>query len=81
MRRRGTATRWEMYLSCALLDEEARHGYTVEYPKPWPDVLLIAERRKVWGEAIIATNWQPGKPDSVSDQLLRSLGPDGELLA
>ena len=54
--------RWfEMYLTVSLI----RKGLTVKCPKPGPDVLLTVDGRRIWIEAVCATEGQAGKPDSV----------------
>lgn len=56
---------WEMYLTCALLDHLPKYGYAVSCPKPGPDVLVERDGRRIWIEAIVATDGDPAKPDSV----------------
>lgn len=56
-----------MYLTCALLEHSSRLGYTVACMKPGPDVLLELKGRRIWIEAITATDGDPAKPDSVID--------------
>jgi hypothetical protein len=56
---------WEMYLTCTLLENASKFGYGVTCPKPGPDNLLSFSGRKVWIEAITASDGDPSKPDSV----------------
>jgi len=63
---------WEMYLTCALQDYVIGKGIAISCPKPGPDVLLEREGNRVWVEAVIATNGEPGRPDTVVDP-----DPDG----
>jgi hypothetical protein len=58
---------WEMYLTCALLDEASKRGYVLTCPKPGPDILLTHGNRRIWFEAIIATNGKAGKPDALTE--------------
>ena len=34
-------------------------------PKPGPDIVLERDGRRVWVEAVVATNGIPGRPDSI----------------
>jgi hypothetical protein len=65
IRRDFHARFWEMYLTCALQDYAIRRGIAISCPKPGPDVLLEHEGNRVWVEAVIATNGEPGRPDTV----------------
>jgi hypothetical protein len=56
---------WEMYLTCALLENAQAYEYSVCCPKPGPDVLLTLNGHRVWVEAVSATNGDPKKPDSI----------------
>jgi type I restriction enzyme S subunit len=73
---------WEMYLTCALLQHAQQHGYEVSCPKPGPDVLIKHEGRRIWIEAVTATDGQVGKPDSVIPPELGKGGtvPDEQLI-
>ena len=54
--------RWfEMYLTVSLI----RMGLPVKCPKPGPDIFLSIDGRRIWVEAVCATDGQAGKPDSV----------------
>ena len=54
--------RWfEMYLTVSLI----RAGLTVESTNSGPDVFATIGERRVWVEAVCATEGQEGKPDSV----------------
>ena len=54
--------RWfEMYLTVSLI----RAKLPVTCPKPGPDILLNLGKRRIWVEAVCATEGQLGKPDSV----------------
>ncbi len=67
IRRDFGARFWEMYLTCALLEDAPRLGYTVSCPKPGPDNLIVHQGRNIWIEAIVATDGDPGKPDSAAE--------------
>jgi hypothetical protein len=55
--------RWfEMYLTVTLLERGADVQPTAP---PGPDILVIADRRRIWIEAVCGTGGQPGLPDSV----------------
>jgi hypothetical protein len=57
---------WEMYLTCALLENAPAHGYSIACPKPTgPDIVLSLNGHRVWIEAVTVTNGDPEKPDSV----------------
>jgi hypothetical protein len=57
--------RWfEMYLTIALL----RAGYSIECPKPGPDVLVKLDGRRIWIEATCANPGQEGLPDTVPER-------------
>jgi hypothetical protein len=57
---------WEMYLTCALLENAPAHGFSIDCPKPTgPDIVLSLNGRRVWIEAVTVTNGDPEKPDSV----------------
>jgi hypothetical protein len=58
-----------MYLTCALLDAAAEHGYHLECPKPGPDIVIEHEGRRIWIEAVTATPGDPGKPDSLQPHI------------
>lgn len=60
-----TSRFWEMYLTCALLDGAQERGYHVTCPKPGPDVCVESGGRRIWLEAIAATNGMPGNPDTL----------------
>lgn len=64
IRRDFSARFWEMYLTCTFLQDAPRLGYTVSCPKPGPDILIEHEGRRVWIEAIVATDGDPARPDS-----------------
>jgi hypothetical protein len=55
--------RWfEMYLTVTLLER----GTAVQHTSPpGPDVLVVADGRRIWIEAVCGTAGQPGLPDSV----------------
>jgi hypothetical protein len=72
IRRNFHARFWEMYLTCALQEYANRQGIEISCPKPGPDILLEHEGNRVWVEAVIATNGEPGRPDTVVDP-----NPDG----
>ena len=72
VRRDFNARFWEMYLTCSLLQGAASRGYRVCCPKPGPDILLEYGGRRVWIEAVTATNGTAGLPDSVVEP-----NPDG----
>ena len=55
-----------MYLTVSLI----RTGHRVECPKPGPDVLLHADERRIWIEAVCATSGKRGLPDSVPEQVM-----------
>lgn len=56
--------RWfEMYLTVFLI----RTGFEVKCPKPGPDVLVSVDERRIWVEAVCATQGQAGNPDSVPE--------------
>ena len=73
---------WEMCLTCALLQRAQQQGYTVSCPKPGPDVLIEHEGRRIWVEAVIATDGEAGKPDSVTPPELgkASTVPDEKII-
>lgn len=55
--------RWfEMYLTVTLLERGADVQPTAP---PGPDILVIADGRRIWIEAVCGTGGQPGLPDSV----------------
>jgi len=56
---------WEMYLTCALLNGAPERGYHVTCPKPGPDVCVESRGRRIWVEAIAATNGMAGNPDTL----------------
>ncbi|HEV2137014.1 MAG TPA: hypothetical protein VGR47_22540 [Terracidiphilus sp.] len=56
---------WEMYLTCALREFANQKGSILSCPKPGPDILLEHDDRRIWVEAVVATNGTPGRPDSV----------------
>jgi hypothetical protein len=64
IRRDFDARFWEMYLTCALREHAAAHGYQVECPKPGPDVLIESDRRRIWVEAIVVTDGDPANPNA-----------------
>jgi type I restriction enzyme S subunit len=62
--------RWfEMYLTVALIRSE----YTVECPKPGPDILVTIGDQRIWIEATCATAGEPGLPASVPPPTLTTL--------
>jgi hypothetical protein len=63
---------WEMYLTCALEEFANKQGSILSCPKPGPDILLEHDGKRVWVEAVVATNGIPGRPDSVVEP-----NPDG----
>jgi hypothetical protein len=65
IRRDFHARFWEMYLTCSLREGEAKRGYHLSCPKPGPDILLESDGRRLWVEAVTATDGAPGLPDSV----------------
>ena len=56
---------WEMYLTCALEEFANQKGSTLSCPKPGPDILLERDGRRIWVEAVVATNGASGRQDSV----------------
>jgi hypothetical protein len=48
MRRDFHARFWEMYLAVTLLEQ----GFTIESPKPGPDVGIVVDGRRIWLEAV-----------------------------
>lgn len=56
---------WEMYLTCTLRKHARKRGYSVSCPKPGPDILLEHAGRRIWIEAVAASDGDPSKPDSV----------------
>jgi hypothetical protein len=70
VRRDFHARFWEMYLTCALLRHSSKHGYSVSCRKPGPDILIEHQGRRIWIEAVTATDGEPGKPDSISAPVL-----------
>jgi hypothetical protein len=63
---------WEMYLTCALQDFASQQGLVLSCPKPGPDILLERDGRRLWVEAVAATDGIPGRLDSVVEP-----NPDG----
>ncbi len=56
--------RWfEMYLTVSLI----RAGLVVECLKPGPDILVTADGRRIWIEAVCLTGGEAGKPNSVPE--------------
>ncbi len=69
---------WEMYLACSLEDA----GFTINCPKPGPDILIQYQGKKIWIEAIAPTSGEPEKPDSVPDVKIGEVQdvPDKEVI-
>jgi hypothetical protein len=68
IRRDFHARFWEMYLTCALLEMTAQYARVLPPPKPrkgGPDVLLEANGKRIWIEAVTVTDGDPTKPNSV----------------
>jgi hypothetical protein len=68
IRRNFNARFWEMYLTCALLQYGPE--LSVLRRKPGPDILIEHEGRRIWIEAVVVTDGEPGKPDSISPPAL-----------
>jgi hypothetical protein len=79
IRRDFGARFWEMYLTCALLEDAPRLGYTVACPKPGPDNLIVYQGSNIWIEAIVATDGDPAKPDSAIEEHSGMI-PDAKIL-
>jgi hypothetical protein len=73
---------WEMYLTCALLQDRLKHGYSVSCPKPGPDILIEHQGQRIWIETITVTDGAPGKPDSVCPPVLGKVStvPDEKIV-
>jgi type I restriction enzyme S subunit len=56
---------WEMYLTCALLQDGSERGYRVSCPKPGPDNLIEHEGKRIWIEAVTVTDGELGNPNSI----------------
>lgn len=52
---------WEMYLTVAIL----RAGHRIDARKPGPDIGLLHRGKRIWIEAVAATQGDQTKPDSV----------------
>lgn len=74
IRRDFHARFWEMYLTCALLAHAKTRGYRVSCPKPGPDVLIEILGRRIWIEAITATDGAPGNPDTLVERAEGGIG-------
>jgi len=70
IRRDFHARFWEMYLTCALLQHGQQHSYSVCCPKPkktgGPDILVEHGNHRIWIEAVVATDGDATKADSVT---------------
>jgi hypothetical protein len=59
IRRDFHARFWEMYLTCALLQQSQQHGYAISCPKRKkrgvPDILVEYGDLRIWIEAVTAT--------------------------
>lgn len=80
-----TARFWEMYLTCALLQHAQKQRYAVSCPRSsagGPDVLIEHAGRRIWVEAVSATDGEAGKPDSVTQPELgkASTVPDEKII-
>jgi len=71
---------WEMYLTCTLLDGASEGGYRVTCPKPGPDVCIVFRGRRVWVEAIAATNGKPGNPDTLVEPTRGGVIPEDKIV-
>ncbi len=71
---------WEMYLTCALLERAQERGYDVTCPKPGPDVRLEYRGRRIWVEAIAATNGMPGNPDTLMEPAPDCIIPEEKIV-
>jgi hypothetical protein len=68
VRREFSARFWEMYLMCAFLEKASERGYSLSCPKRkdgCPDVLLELNGNRIWIEAVVLTNGEEGRPDSL----------------
>ena len=65
VRRDFHARFWEMYLTCSLERSAAKLGAVLSCPKPGPDILFERGGKRIWIEAVVATNGIAGAPDSV----------------
>jgi hypothetical protein len=54
---------WEMYLSAYFISE----GYTINCPKPGPDVGIVVDGLRIWFEATSPSRGADGSPDQVPE--------------
>jgi type I restriction enzyme S subunit len=74
-----------MYLTCALLQHAKQQDYADSCPKSstgGPDVLIEHAGRRIWIEAVTATDGEAGKPDSITPPELgkASTVPDDKII-
>lgn len=69
-----------MYLAVTFL----RAGFSVQCPKPGPDIQLTINGKKIWIEAVCSSPGEQGKPDSVpelkSDPMVFRERPNKEMV-
>jgi type I restriction enzyme S subunit len=67
---------WEMDLTCLLKNK----GYSIECPKPGPDVCIVNDDSRIWIEAVCPTNGLNANavPDEVNDGF--SVLPDEQII-
>jgi hypothetical protein len=82
VRRDFYARFWEMYLTCALHRTALQDTYSLSCPKPGPDILIEQNGRRIWIEAVTATDGHPNKPDSLKPPQLgeASQVPDEQIV-
>jgi hypothetical protein len=71
---------WEMYLTCAILNGAPTRGYCVTCPKPGPDICVEFDGRRIWVEAIAATNGKPGNPDTLVEPTPDRVIPEDKIV-